>query len=138
MLTCYTNINCIWTSSFFKCNCETSVTLLYPHLLLYLPEDEQNMPVLRTKKASIIRLTCNPNFLHTALGERQKLSAEQILGMEISNQKTKTCLHHREHCRCKVKSRTGLTGLSAVFSCIRREVLSLQGKIHFLCEGHVY
>lgn len=30
-------------------------------------DDEQNMPVLRTKKASIIRLTCNPNFLHTAL-----------------------------------------------------------------------
>lgn len=31
------------------------------------PADEQNIPVLRTKKASISRLTCSPNFLHTAL-----------------------------------------------------------------------
>lgn len=30
-------------------------------------DDEQNMPVLSTRKASIIRLTCSPNFLHTAL-----------------------------------------------------------------------
>ena len=29
--------------------------------------DEQNIPVLRTRKANIRRPTCKPNFLHTAL-----------------------------------------------------------------------
>lgn len=47
------------------------------------------MPVLRTKKASIIRLTCSPNFLHTALEERQRPSAQSILRTDISNQRKK-------------------------------------------------
>lgn len=41
-----------------------------PQLSAYLPDEEQNMPVLSTRKANIIRLTCKPNFLHTALEER--------------------------------------------------------------------
>lgn len=31
------------------------------------PADEQNIPVLRTRKANIRRPTCKPNFLQTAL-----------------------------------------------------------------------
>lgn len=36
------------------------------------PAEEQNIPVLRTRNASIRRPTCKPNFLHTALCQTNK------------------------------------------------------------------
>lgn len=36
------------------------------------PADEQNMPVLKTRKANNSRPTCKPNFLQTALCKTNK------------------------------------------------------------------
>lgn len=39
------------------------------------PADEQNIPVLKTRNASIRRPTCKPNFLQTAL----KIDKQNVL-----------------------------------------------------------